>query len=101
MAARRESSGATAANRPGAAAVRTTRFGRTSAVIWITSGIGVFTPRYPTLTFRASAAGTEVTYPADFTFKGIARLVAPLLRPALARLGNEAETGMAAALARL
>jgi carbon monoxide dehydrogenase subunit G len=56
---------------------------------------------HDTMTFRASGAGTEVTYTADFTFKGIARLVAPLLRPALARLGNEAETGMAAALARL
>jgi uncharacterized protein YndB with AHSA1/START domain len=44
---------------------------------------------------------TEVTYTADFTFKGIARFVAPLMKPAFTRLGNEAESGMAAALARL
>jgi uncharacterized protein YndB with AHSA1/START domain len=44
---------------------------------------------------------TEVTYTADFTFKGIARLVAPLMKPAFTRLGNQAESGMAQALARL
>jgi uncharacterized protein YndB with AHSA1/START domain len=44
---------------------------------------------------------TEVTYTADFTFKGIARLIAPFLKPAFTRLGNEAESGMAAALSRL
>jgi hypothetical protein len=42
-----------------------------------------------------------VTYTADFTFKGISRLVAPLLRPAFTRLGNEAQTGMSAALTRM
>lgn len=54
-----------------------------------------------TMTFRATGSDTEVTYTADFTFKGIARLIAPLLRPAFARLGNEAQTCMAAALRRL
>jgi uncharacterized protein YndB with AHSA1/START domain len=54
-----------------------------------------------TMTFRTTGSGTEVTYTADFTFKGIARLIAPLLRPAFTRLGNEAQTGMAAALRRL
>lgn len=54
-----------------------------------------------TMTFRATGSDTEVTYTADFTFKGVARLIAPLLRPAFARLGNEAQTGMAAALRRL
>jgi uncharacterized protein YndB with AHSA1/START domain len=44
---------------------------------------------------------TEVTFTADFTFKGMARLIAPLLRPAFTRLGNEAESGLAMALARL
>ena len=46
-------------------------------------------------------AGTEVTYTADFTFKGAARFVAPLLGPALRRLGDEAERGMSQALHRL
>lgn len=54
-----------------------------------------------TMTFRTTGSDTEVTYTADFTFKGIARLIAPLLRPAFTRLGNEAQTGMAAALRRL
>ena len=56
---------------------------------------------HDTMTFRATGNATEVTYTADFTFKGIARLIAPLLKPAFTRLGDEAETGMAAALARL
>jgi uncharacterized protein YndB with AHSA1/START domain len=61
---------------------------------------------HDTISFREVAGGTgmtktEVTYTADFTFKGISRLLAPFLGPAFERLGNEAETGMAAALARL
>jgi carbon monoxide dehydrogenase subunit G len=54
-----------------------------------------------TMTFRAAGSGTQVTYTADFTFKGAARLVAPLLRPAFARLGNQAEAGMRRALTAL
>ena len=56
---------------------------------------------HDTMTFRPAGIGTEVTYTADFTFKGLARFFAPLLKPAFVRLGNEAETGMAKALARL
>ena len=61
---------------------------------------------HDTMTFRersddAGVANTEVTYTADFTFKGIARLIAPFMKPALTRLGNEAESGMSAALAKL
>jgi uncharacterized protein YndB with AHSA1/START domain len=54
-----------------------------------------------TMTFRAAGAGTEVTYTAEFTFKGAARYAAPLLRPALSRLGNQAEDGLRRALSRL
>jgi len=54
-----------------------------------------------TLTFRSVDAGTEVTYTAEFTFKGPSRIVAPLLKPAFERLGNEAEAGMRKALNRL
>ena len=59
-----------------------------------------------TMTFRATRGDTalpctQVIYTADFTFKGVARLVAPFLKPAFNRLGDEAEVGMAAALARL
>jgi hypothetical protein len=48
-----------------------------------------------TLTFRPVASGTE------FTFKGLSRIAAPLLKPAFERLGNEAEAGMRKALNRL
>ena len=54
-----------------------------------------------TMTFRRDGGNTEVTYTADFTFKGISRFIAPLMKPAFTRLGNEAETGMASALAGL
>ena len=54
-----------------------------------------------TMTFRETGGETEVTYTADFTFKGVARFVAPLLKRAFTRLGDEAEAGMAAALGRL
>jgi uncharacterized protein YndB with AHSA1/START domain len=59
-----------------------------------------------TMAFRETGTGngrtrTEVTYTADFTFKGAAKLIAPFLKPAFTRLGDEAETGMASALSRL
>ncbi len=51
-----------------------------------------------TMTFKAVPTGTEVTYAAEFTFKGAARLVAPLLRPAFERRGNQAAAGLRQAL---
>jgi carbon monoxide dehydrogenase subunit G len=45
--------------------------------------------------------GSTVTYTADFEFKGLSKLVAPLLKPALKKLGDEAETGLREALAKL
>src|SRR6478672_11668302 len=54
-----------------------------------------------TMTFRSIDAGTEVTYTAEFTFKGPSRLLAPLLRPALERLGQQAQAGMRTALNQL
>ena len=54
-----------------------------------------------TMTFRSVDAGTEVTYTAEFTFKGLSRIAAPLLKPSFERLGNEAEAGMRKALNRL
>ena len=42
-----------------------------------------------------SETGSTVTYTADFAFKGLGKLVAPLLAPALKKLGDEAETGPA------
>ena len=54
-----------------------------------------------TMTFRSVDAGTEVTYTAEFTFKGPSRLLARLLRPAFERLGEQAQTGMRKALNQL
>jgi carbon monoxide dehydrogenase subunit G len=54
-----------------------------------------------TMTFRVVGSGTEVSYRAEFEFKGVSRLIAPLLKPALERLGNQAEVGMRTALNRL
>ena len=54
-----------------------------------------------TMTFRSIEAGTEVTYTAEFSFKGVSRLLAPLLRPAFERLGQQAQTGMRNALNQL
>jgi carbon monoxide dehydrogenase subunit G len=45
--------------------------------------------------------GSRVTYTADFQFKGLGKLVAPLLAPALKKLGDEAEQGLREALAKL
>jgi uncharacterized protein YndB with AHSA1/START domain len=55
---------------------------------------------HDTMTFQTSGSGTEVTYTADFTFKGFTRFLAPLLKPAVWRLGNQAEVGMRQALTR-
>jgi len=54
-----------------------------------------------TMTFRSIAGGTEVTYTAEFTFKGPSRLLAPLLRPAFEQLGKQAQAGMRKTLNQL
>ena len=56
---------------------------------------------HDTMEFTSTARGTTVTYTADFAFRGVARLVAPLLTPALTKLGDEAERGIREALLRL
>ena len=49
----------------------------------------------------SATSGTQVTYTADFAFKGITKFIAPLLKPAVAKLMNEGVAGLAAALERL
>lgn len=56
---------------------------------------------HDTMTFAGSAERTTVTYRATFEFKGIAKLVGPLLAPALRKLGDEAEAGLREALTKL
>lgn len=56
-----------------------------------------------TMTFApmTDGRGCQVVYTADFSFHGPTRLLAPLLRPAFKRLGDQAAAGMRAALERL
>ena len=55
-----------------------------------------------TMTFTAEGPSrTSVTYRAEFAFHGVARFLAPLLRPALTKLGDEAEDGLRRAFDRL
>jgi carbon monoxide dehydrogenase subunit G len=56
---------------------------------------------HDTMEIAPLGEGSRVTYTADFEFKGVGRLVAPLLKPALKKLGDEAETGLRDALAKL
>lgn len=44
-----------------------------------------------TITVSPTSEGTEVRYRAVFSFRGPARWLAPLLRPAFTRLGDRAE----------
>lgn len=53
-----------------------------------------------TMTLTATpTGGTAVTYRADFTLKGVAKVAAPFLAGAFHRLGDEAEEGLRTALA--
>lgn len=54
-----------------------------------------------TISFAPEGKATRVTYTADFTFKGVAKLAAPFLRPAFKKLGDEAEVGLREHLGRL
>jgi carbon monoxide dehydrogenase subunit G len=50
---------------------------------------------------RDSGAGTEVTYTADITFKGLARLADPFLRGTFEKLGDQTVEQMTSTLAGL
>lgn len=55
-----------------------------------------------TMTFEPTASGgTTVTYVAEFTFQGLAKLATPFLGKPLEKLGDDAQKSMTAALARL
>lgn len=54
-----------------------------------------------TMVVRPLGEGTSVTYSADFEFHGLAKLAVPFLGKAFAKLGDEAESGLRQALARL
>jgi carbon monoxide dehydrogenase subunit G len=54
-----------------------------------------------TMTFAETGDGTQVTYRAEFEFKGVTRLIESLFRGQFKKLGDEAETGLATALQKL
>ncbi len=54
-----------------------------------------------TMEMQPHGAGTKVTYTADFEFKGIGKFIAPLLAPALKKLGDDAEKGLHESLGAL
>ena len=54
-----------------------------------------------TMEIAPAGEGSRVTYTADFEFKGFGKLVAPLLKRPLKKLGDEAESGLREALAKL
>jgi carbon monoxide dehydrogenase subunit G len=54
-----------------------------------------------TMEIAPAGEGSRVTYTADFEFKGFGKLVAPLLKRPLKKLGDEAESGLRDALAKL
>jgi carbon monoxide dehydrogenase subunit G len=56
---------------------------------------------HDTMEIMPNGFASRVTYTADFQFKGLGKLVAPLLAPALKKLGDEAEAGLRKALAKL
>lgn len=55
-----------------------------------------------TMTFRTTDdGGTEVTYRAEFEFKGVTRLIEPLFKTQFKKLGDEVEEGLRTALQKL
>jgi carbon monoxide dehydrogenase subunit G len=53
------------------------------------------------ITFAEVPQGTAITYTADLQFKGLMRLVAPLLAGTLQGVGRKAVAGLAAAFSRM
>ncbi len=51
-----------------------------------------------TMRITPDGTGTRVDYTADFTFSGVAKLLAPLLTPFLKKLGDDAQTSLKKAL---
>ena len=54
-----------------------------------------------TITLTPSGSGTEVSYVAEFTFKGAAKYLGLLLTPAVNRLGDKTQETLRDALIRL
>ena len=59
------------------------------------------TTSHDTITVTPRDGGSTVVYRADFTFTGLARYAAPLLKPLLDRLGDKTAAQLGTALERL
>lgn len=54
-----------------------------------------------TITVEPAGTGSRVTYHAAFELRGVWKALQPFFRPAFRRLGDDAEAGLRASLARL
>lgn len=64
-------------------------------------GVNKTTTSHDTITIRPEGAGSAVEYRADFSFRGAARLLGPVLKLLLERLGDATAKSLTEALDRL
>src|SRR5512139_3870910 len=69
--------------------------------VFVIVGRNATTTSHDTVTVSPAAAGSTVTYRADFSFTGLVRLAGPLLTPLLNRLGDNTAAQLKSALDRL
>jgi carbon monoxide dehydrogenase subunit G len=69
--------------------------------VFVIVGRNATTTSHDTVTVSPAAAGSTVTYRADFSFTGLARLAGPLMTPLLNRLGDRTAAQLKSALDRL
>ena len=61
----------------------------------VLEGVGSTLTAVDDIRFATAGDGTEVTYTADLSFKGVLRFAEPFLRPFLNRVGERAVAGLA------
>ena len=69
--------------------------------VFVIIGRNATTTSHDTITVEPAAAGSTVTYRADFSFTGLVRFAGPLLTPLLNRLGDKTAAQLKSALDRL
>ena len=57
-------------------------------------GVGEKATSVDTITVDPSGSGSRISYTAEITLKGIRRLAEPLLKPVLAKTGEDALAGL-------
>jgi len=69
--------------------------------VFVIVGRNASTTSHDTITVTPHAAGSTVVYRAEFTFSGVARLAAPVMKPLLDRLGDRTAEQLKSTLDRL